>query len=423
MKLFNFFSFLIAIPLLLFSETHYEVFVDPYFSPYMGSESIFTLHKSLEKKEDSFIKPTDPPKRGILPGLGRFLELNLFWFPVNSFADVVQHEVFGHGYRARSIHAGVASYSFDLPIPYGSGGGATAWMPTYSTTVGQFQAVTLAGLEAENILARQLKLKWLVDRRVDPRAKSLYEMAQLSSLLYSLVPSIEDNKIEGEEEELDPIFTSHDVEAYIRMLNTMYPDDFLSMHRLRQSLFWNLVDPMLYYGTAASWYYIFTGKSLYIPMIRIGPVSFLPNISVQLAPYGIEYYLENYLTYKNSPIYTYVKGGKHNQMEYFGCGIHYDEIIRQDNFSIGMRLDAWSQPNFLFNWTLDQLIEKERPINTIIHAMERKLGASASIVSRYRIKDTLTFFYSDLGYKTKGYLPGFPLQSSPTIRLGISAEF
>lgn len=422
MKIFKLFSLLTALPLLVFSENHYEIFVDPYFSPYMGSESIFTLHKSLEKKEDGLIKPTDPPKRGVWPAVGRALELGLFWGPINSFADVVQHEVFGHGYRVRSIGATVDRYSFEAPQPYGSGGGATTWVPNYTTTLGQFQAVNIAGLEAENILARQLKLKWLVDRRIDPRIGSMYEQAQLAPLLYSFVPSIESNEVEGEEE-LNPIFNSHDVEAYLEMLNTMYPDDFLSMGSLRQSLIWNLIDPMFYYEIAGFWYYVFTGKSLYIPMIKIGSVSCLPNISVQLAPYGLEYYLENYLVYKNSPIYTYIKGGKYNQMEYFGCGIHYDEIFKGENVSIGMRFDLWSQPNFLFDWTLEQFLEKVRPINTISESFEKKLGMSASIVSRYRIKDTLTFFYSDLGYKTKGYLPGFPLQSSPTVRLGISAEF
>lgn len=418
MKISKFFSLIISLPLFAFAQNHYEISVDPYFSPYMGSDWILTLHKSLEKKEDGLIKPKDPPRRGAMPVIGRALELGLFWIPINSFADVVQHEIFGHGYRARSIRCPIGGYKIEVPFPYGSGGGATSWMPTYSTTVGQYQAVNIAGLEAENILARQLKLKWLVDRHIEPRIESLYESAQLSPLLYALT-----DPVENEDNSAHPVLSPHDIESYLNTLNAMYPDDFLSVHRLRESLYLNLLDPMIYYGFAASWYYIFTGKSLFIPMIKIGPVSYLPNISVQLAPYGLEYYLENYFVYKNSPIYTYVKGGKHNQLEYYGCGIHYDEILKQETFTIGMRFDSWYQPNFLLDWTLVELLEGKRPAGTISKAFQRKLGASASIVSRFLIKDSLTYWYTDIGYKTKGYLPGFPLQSSPTIRIGLSAEF
>lgn len=428
MKFFKVLFFLIGIPFLIFSDAHYEVFVDPYFSPYMGSESIITLHKSLEKKEDSLIKPTEPPRVGILPGIGRAAELGLFWLPINSFGSVVQHEVFGHGFYIRSIDARVKGYSFDWPQPYGSGGAATSWAPNYSTTVGQLQAVNIGGVEAEMILARQLKLKWLADRKVNPREESMYWLSQLSSLAYSLVPS-ETLEIECDEEKseqdafLDLVFNPHDIEAYIFLLNIMYPDDYLNIETLRGTLKLNWLDPMIYYSMASAWYYIFTGKSLYIPMIKVGSVSFLPNISIQLAPYGLEYYLENYLIYKDSPIYTYIKGGKHSQMEYFGCGVHYDEILKGSDISMGLRFDAWYQPNFLSNWTLEEFAEKMRPIRTLTGVLKRKPGMSVSIVSRYCIRDTLTFFYSDIGYKSKGYLPGFTLNASPTIRLGISSQF
>jgi hypothetical protein len=408
----------------MFAQNHYELSVDPYYSPYMGSDWILSLHKGLEKKEDSLIKPATPPKRGVLPSLGRGLEITLLWFPVNAFADVIQHEVFGHGYRARSLGFSVKGYTFDAPFPYGKGGGATYWEPKYSTKVGEFQAINIAGLESENILARQLKLKWLTTRRLNPKEKSLYELAQLSPLLYSLadVPKKE-KTTEEEKEPIHPALVGHDVQAYLNTLNLMYPDDFLSLQRLRGELYWNLLDPMIYYGIAAVWYYSITGKDLYIPMFKIGPISFLPNISVQLAPYGLEYYLENYLVYKDSPVYTYVKWGEHAFSQYFGCGIHYDEILKKELFTAGLRVDGWYQPNILFGWTFPEFLENTRPLSTFDEACESKLGMAVSIVSRFLIKNSLTFLYSDIGYKTEGYLPGFPLQRSPTLRLGISAEF
>lgn len=407
---------LLVLPVFIYAQSHYEeVLVDPHASPFMGSEWILTLHKSLEVREDAILPP--PPKRGFFPGLGRMAELGLFWGPLNIFADTVQHEVFGHGYRVRTLSdAKVVKYSFGWPPPYGAGGGSTSWASSTCVTIGQLQAVNIAGLEAENILARELKLKWIAEGAIEPRSSFLYNFAKLSPVIYSFSqPSYDIDEL--------PVFQSHDIVAYLNTLDVLYPHDFLSLKALREAVLYNLLDPMLYYNIGAEWYYIFTGKKLKIPMIHIGKLAWLPNISVQLAPYGLEYYLENYFLYKEAPFYTYIKGGAYSGMEYFGTGLRYDEMFSHENFSVGIRIDGWYQPNFLVDWTLEELSDHVRPLSSIVSSMTCKWGVAASLVSRWRIRDTLTFFYSDLGYKTKGYLPGFSLQSSPVIRAGLSAEF
>jgi hypothetical protein len=411
------FRIAILLPLMACAQSHYEVLIDSHFSPFMGSELILSLHQTLEQREDGIIPPQETPRRGVIPILGRAAELIVLWDPVNSCADVVQHEVFGHGYRIRSLNTGrVVSYTLGVPQPYGTGGGATNWYAGERMTIGDLQSVNLAGLEAQNILARAVKLKWLSDHRIAPRQSSLYNLSELAPLFYSLVQATP-----AEEEELS--FQSHDIAAYLTTLHALYPEADISLHTLRQQLAYNLIDPMIYYSIGAWWYYVFTGNALGIPMIHIGDLAWLPNLSVQLAPYGIEYYMEHYFLYKERPIYAYLKAGECAGLEYFGAGMHYDELFFQENFSVGFRWDTWYQPNFLVNWTIAEFSEGKRPIHTYASSLKSKWGTSASIVSRMRIQDTLTFFYSDLGYKTKGYLPGFSLKQSPIIRLGISAEF
>ncbi|MEI8301419.1 MAG: hypothetical protein WCG10_07440 [Chlamydiota bacterium] len=397
----------------LYSTEHYELFVDPYYSPYMGSALFLTGHKSLEKIEDQWIFPSTPPKRGVLASVGRIVELTLFWNPINSLICVVQHEVFGHGYRARSLHdvAKVKSYSIGKPSPYGHGGGATFMSYKETIKIGQIQSVAIGGLESESILAREQKIKWLSSGYINPKSASLYDMAALSSFIYTFA------------QKDDKFFSGNDLETYVNLLNILYPNDQISRHKLRSALKYNFIDPMLYYDIAASWYYIFTGKSLSIPMISLGSVSCLPNVHVDLAPYGIEYYLENYFLYEKSPFYTYIKAGKHGGNKYYGCGVHYDELIQSDKMSMGFRFDGWYQPNFLADWELEQLFEGYRYRFVTTQLATSKLGAAASIVSRICINNTLSFFYSDIGYKTEGYLPGFPLQKSMTLRLGFSASF
>lgn len=413
MQMFKQLSLWLILSSSLYSVEHNELFIDPYYSPYMGSALFLTGHKSLEKIEDKWIFPSTPPKRGIVPSIGRCAELALFWNPINSLICVTQHEVFGHGYRVRSLHhvAKVKGYSIGVPSPYGHGGGATSIAYSEKIKIGQIQAVAIGGLEAETILARQQKIKWLASGYIDPKSASLYDMAQLSSFLYTFA------KKEGD------FFSGNDLETYVNLLNALYPKDPISRHTLRSALKYNFIDPMLYYDIAATWYYIFTGKSLSIPVISLADISCLPNIHVDLAPYGIEYYLENYFVYKENPFYTYIKGGQHSGNKYYGCGVHYDEIIQSDNMSMGFRLDGWYQPNFLADWELKQLFEGYRYRFVTTQLATSKVGAAASIVSRICINDTLSFFYSDIGYKTAGYLPGFPLQKSVTLRLGFSATF
>jgi hypothetical protein len=397
----------------LYSIEHHELFIDPYYSPYMGSALFLTGHKSLEKIEDQWIPPSTSPKRGFAPSVGRCIELSLFWTPINSLICVVQHEVFGHGYRVRSLHhvAEVQGYSIGAPIPYGYGGGATSIGYSERVKIGQIQAVAIGGLEAETILAREQKIKWLSAGYIDPKSASLYNIAQLSSFAYTFA------KTEGE------FFSGNDLETYVNLLNALYPKDHISRHTLRSALKYNFLDPMLYYDTAAIWYYVITGKSLPIPMLSLGDVSCLPNIHVDLAPYGVEYYLENYLLYKNSPFYTYIKAGKHGGNKYYGAGVHYDEFIQAEKMSMGFRLDGWYQPNFLAEWQLGELMQGYMYTFVDQQLATSKVGAAVSIVSRVCVNDTLSFFYSDIGYKTEGYLPGFPLQKSVTLRLGFSAAF
>jgi hypothetical protein len=97
---------LFSMPLLLTAAPPtLNLIVDPYFSPYIGADDLLTLSSGIQYCENWVIKKPESPQRGWIPSLTRLGELILFWEPYNYESMLVQHEVFGHGYRARTYRS------------------------------------------------------------------------------------------------------------------------------------------------------------------------------------------------------------------------------------------------------------------------------------------------------------------------------
>lgn len=404
----------------LFSGHGFQGSIDPYYSPYVGKDALLSFHESVELLSEFSNKDLENPPKGIKPSFYRFLDCTLFWDPLCYAETVVQHEVFGHGYRIRSLKdAKVEGYSFSLPPPFGKGGGATSFSTGSKITLGEFQAIGIAGLEAEEILSQEIKKKFIKKGKVSRKLSPLYVISRYSPLNYALVP------FDRQEQYEDSIASGHDIEGYLATLAMLYPNQAYSVSLLVKQLLWNLLDPMTYYHIAGSFYYIFSGKDMKVPMIPLAQdLSYLPNVSVKLAPYGLETYVENYFLYKESLVYLYVKAGRFHPNElYYGMGFEGENLYHYQSLSLGCRVDAWMQPNFLFNWSLHNVLEGAYPQEPFEVSFEKVPGGSFALVSKYGFFDNKVSVFADLGYKSKGYLPGYSLGASPITRIGLSAEF
>jgi hypothetical protein len=404
----------------LFGSHGFQGSVDPHYSPYVGKDAILSLHESVEVLSEFSQKDLENPPRGLKPSFYRFLDCVLFWDPLCYAETTLQHEVFGHGYRIRSLKdAEVEGYSFNLPPPFGSGSGATSFSTGSKITLGEFQAIGIAGLEAEEILSQEIKKKFIKKGKIPRKLSSLYVIARYSPLNYALVP------FEPKQSYQEYIASGHDIEGYLATLTMLYPNQAMSVAALVKNLAWNLLDPMTFYQIAGNFYYIFTGKDMNVPMIPLAKdLSYLPNVSVKLAPYGLETYVENYFLYKDSLVFLYVKAGRFHPGDlYYGMGLEGDNLYGYKQFTIGCRVDAWMQPNFLFNWSLQNVLDSSYPEDPFEVSFQKIPGGSFALVGKYGFFENKISFFADLGYKSKGYLPGYPLGSSPITRVGFSAEF
>ena len=270
-------------------KTYYDILIDKDFSPVAMSQTLISGNYGFISLFGDNKDLTTPLK--VLKGVG---ELSLS-FLTSNVTLLLQHEVFGHGYRIRDIgskHVELAdpAYSFDFL----GGTGMTSFWRYPSLTVGQKLSIDIAGLEGEEILARDLKMKWLENQNVDARTALLYIRTRLATNLYAWL---------GSEE------SSDDINNYLKGLNILYPTYPMSRSTLNRKLLWNLADPFLLYSILSIGKYLIEGKSLTPPLINFKVLRWLPNLKVELAPYGLEYYLENYFIQNKKAFYIYAKMG------------------------------------------------------------------------------------------------------------------
>ena len=159
-------------------------------------------------------------------------------------------------------------------------GGSTSFKVEETFPVGKMQAITVAGLEAEAVLALKMKAHWIRDHEIDGRLSTLYTAAQQSIFWYTLITKL------GEIESPSP-FSGNDVESYLATLNLTYPDELLTIGDLTQWASFSWLDPMTYYAYFSWFYYIATACPWHFPMFQLTDcVEYLPNVRIGYAPYA-----------------------------------------------------------------------------------------------------------------------------------------
>lgn len=392
----------------------YRLTVDIDFSPFAGGDDLLFGQRVVEKLEMAlFGKSGVFSSKGKKEQFWRLTELFSFWLPLNYFSVVVQHEVFGHGYRLRDLGSSTAQvqgYGFDFPPPYGSGGGVTYFSYDEALlTSSEASAISSGGVESTAILAQLTKQIWLQAGRIDPRQAILYLLANYDLPLY--IASLAE---EGNED-------GHDISAYIDSVNLTYPSHLLTQGELKGLAWISLADPFTYYAIFSLFHYISSGKETPIPMI--GSV-YLPSLRLGLTPFGPEVFLDQYILSKRGLIYTYLRGGYHADNGYFGAGFFAPDLWKKEKWRLGMRGDLWYQPKLQLEPGSVPLPEAtlSPPLYSPAELSQKVPGIALSLLFTYGPKDRYGWEV-ELGGKTKGFLPGYSLWAAPTARISYALKF
>lgn len=323
-----------------------------------------------------------------------------FHFSFKFFIFLLLHEFFGHGYRLREL--GVTPKSYEI-TPYG---GYTQFELDEDFPAGDLLAVSIAGHEAEAVLAHQMKMQWMQTGKINGRSTTLYTQTELSPFWYSLITvlgRLKDNVAD----------TGNDIDAYSFLLNETYPNQYTSVSDLARWSLLEWVNPMVFYAYYSWIYYLLTGCSWEFPRIKLSKDFFyLPGIRAGFAPYGPEAYFENFFLLKGKPLYAYVKGGPRS----FGFGGEYDHLYSHKWWTIGLHFDAWCQSQFVSSAAT--IFDLEEGYSIAISERLSVIGFAASLTNRVQFSSSVALFL-EAGGKTSGYLPGYALGSSFTGRVGL----
>jgi len=393
-------------------RAYMSLLCDPGLTMRSGAENVLTVHGGLAWTEDRLVKTRWFSENEVLGKsagmLCRFAKYYFIDVSVDYFATVFAHEYFGHGARYREFGVEDVYYRFDWPPPYGSGGGeATASIGPGMYSQQELMALLAGGLEVHSTIMNQLwSLRWTAKRKITYREASAFYWSWEIMFAY----------IQDTEDALATVVDNNDISNYVRLLNDHAgytdPDSLLmDIKDLKSRALISLANPYLYYSVYTMLKtYLWDGSiSTGFPMLKIGGIEYLPSFRIGLAPFGVEYHMENFMRVKNRVVWVDLRIGDQTfYKSWGGVGLLVKNLYGTEHFSFDVRLDMWKQPEIELG---DPAISKGGG-----------LGGGFSVRSHYNIEGSRGRIAAvlELGYKSPGFLEGYVLDSSPIIMFGIA---
>lgn len=365
--------------------------IDPYLSPIVGADLMILGLRGYQALDDTLLPNTECDTYFPMV-LGRTAKF-LFEGTFSMFLMVSQHEVFGHGYRSRVVHVPVTGYKIE---PFS---GVTFIDDEMSfKSINEQTALIAGGMEATGILSKRIRTEWLESHNIDSREASLY---LASSLMDQPQYILRAPKFEIEQEnELD----GHDVNSYVKAVNYWYGERVLSQSNLKMKALIDFLDPYLFYSLYSIGNYIIEGSQTFChyPMFTIGDYQYLPSFRLSLAPFGPEYQMFNHIRSPENMIIATLRYGNTAGRRSYGITYETFHYWQPDQCALDFRVDLWQQPKLFTPFITDT----------------NEFGAALSLLCRYQVFERLQLM-GQLGYKTKGFIPGESLKQGVIARIGL----
>jgi hypothetical protein len=343
------------------------------------------------------------------PGLAPVWE-----FPTAAALLLVEHEVLGHGGRAREFGLS-PSYSFGLDF---SGGTSTKRAPRDHT---ELQLIAAGGAEADGVMAHRLLLDALGDGGIDGAQLPLVMMAKLDLTVYvSTAPRPRPGDDEGD-------FTyeyrhGNDVAIYLAgrqaarlgasaasVWNGVYEPDFDERRleddwkQARTAALWNLLDPSL--AAAMVGYFrqhVLHGSArVQPPALRLGESARLTlGTRAALGPEDISRFLDLQAALPWGVVDVYLRdldSGDDKSWGY-GAAVH---AARFGSLSLSLGADGWEEPGGTAR-------AGEQGWNAVAEAEWRgeRWGAALKV-----------------GNKSEGFFPGLPIDEGVYAGAGVIVDW
>lgn len=366
----------------------FELKFDPNFSQESGASIVTSMHDGVMYMGDVLLgySSTSNDAMAILQRF--FISVSNYY--LSSFLQVFQHEVYGHGSRAREFTT-VTGYRFSISGSFiDPFGGRTSYRINNISLI-QLNTITLAGYEGMDVLSRYLRRQWMFNQSIPVHQSWLY--------------------FHGEFIKQMDFSNSTDLREYHAEQRLIHGKNLTSFQTLRNLLYLNLVDPIFWYSLFAQFKYVTHGHSQFeIPMLHFDQWSYLPKLGVVLTPYGPEVQLDNFIRTSEHYFEVALRAGSNGGRGSMGLNIYYPSLWVKENYSLGVGIDVWRQPH-LTHVPLRFVLVRNNHLN------EAKWGASLLTYHAYNLTDIITLI-SELGYKTPGYILNERISNGLILRLG-----
>jgi hypothetical protein len=380
-------------------------------SPYSGAENLYTLHAALYTLEEKVFAPNkildstgSSATLRLTFRLARFLLLDL---PIDYMPMLIQHEAFGHGYRAIDAGYRDVSYSLHLPPPYGDGHGyAQPANLSKATSRDQDIAIHAAGMEANDVFAKSIRRKWIVSGAMNHHEATLYIVNAFNRSFYAARTRFG----------LSNTGRGNDIVQYLHYVNLRHGGRTLDnrpmdVEDLQIRMAVDALDPFAFYALwAVVGSHLVQGRPNYaFPIPEIAGTRILPLIHAGLSPFGIEYYLETLIMRNSRSMTVIYRQGDPGSRFFYGMGFDIGNLLDFQHIAADIRVEAWHQPKLRIN-VFDPGELGETP-----EAMEFGEGIWATLRTKSKVGLVAT-----LGYKAKGFVQGESLDKGVILRAGIS---
>ena len=356
---------------------------------------------------DSLLFPTKIKQEGsgsqVINTAYRFSKLLLTNYVLSDYIMTMNHERFGHGYRALQAQGNIIGITYNPPPPFGNEFSFIRLEGLEDATNQERLLMTMGGSEANMVVSDIMRKNFLLDGSLNYNFAVAY--------LYG------NNDMPGYTAFVKREFG--DPNTYRRNINEFYfQRESLTQSRMRTiSLFALLTDPINFYAFKSLFYdYLFYGKrSTKVKFIPISDnVSLLPRFRFEYTPYGPELVYQSFFKLEEQLVKVSFSHGDGTFYSSWRVSANAWNVKASNKLSFDVLSELWNQPqiDFYENGFLKR---------------EKGLGGLFVLTGNYDfITDVRPYSILGLtaqaGYKTAGYSLGQQLNSGILFRAGLSIK-
>jgi hypothetical protein len=334
-------------------ERQFELLASPKWSVEVGARSVASFQRAVFLYDEAlstalrFEEPTSGTRA--LGALGRLVKLLLVDFPIANFFLLVQHEVFGHGARAREDGQS-PTFSLSVPFPY-------RLLLDPRTQIGGFAMfkdtgfldrdlpATSGGIEAEAHHVHLLAVRALSREGVLHFSEQLSYLVGRSSYAGSFVAGAA-SRSDGR--------VGDDVASWGQELMNrfnLFGEETRRAVGARLGWAWatQLLDPMLWLCAKQLFVdYLWRGERwARVPRFELGDVGLLPMVRFHLSPFGAEHIIDLVMMHPRLTIDASVRAVSSGLALSVGAGARIFGLRPVSWLELGASLDVWVQPELL----------------------------------------------------------------------------